>query len=225
MVIEWFSISKYLGLEDAGDEWKRLGKRCGIYVLENHYVISSGLGPSPYQQAKTARLHPSQTETCWTHHINPPIVLPISITLHFDARAAVDEEAWGFTGALTANRFSVNRTISWLDLELVCQDPTASTHQAGISSTLQLTSSCTMDCNPCNANFLSHCLIHPCCMSLLHVYLSHECSYWRSVHGFDAVILPSDWTRRRSCDRKLSLFLGPIISKVFDWILWRQRVF
>lgn len=60
VVIEWFSISKDLGLEDADDEWKRLGKRCGIYVSENHYVISFGLGPSPYQQAQTARLHPSR---------------------------------------------------------------------------------------------------------------------------------------------------------------------
>lgn len=59
MVIEWFSVSKDLGLGDADDEWKRLGKRCGIYVSENHYVISSGLGPSPYQQTQTARLHPS----------------------------------------------------------------------------------------------------------------------------------------------------------------------
>lgn len=48
--IEWFSIAKDLGLEDGGDEWKRLGKRCGIYVLENHYVISSGLCSSQYQQ-------------------------------------------------------------------------------------------------------------------------------------------------------------------------------
>ena len=167
------------------------------------------------------------SETCWTHHINPPIVLSISITLHFDARAAVDEEAWGSTGALTANRFSVKRTISWLDLELVYEDPIASTHQAGISATIQLTSSCTMDCNSCNATFLSHCLIHPCCMSLLPVYLSHECSFvhWRSVHGFDAAILPSDWMRRRSCDRKLSVFLGPTISKVLYLILWRQRMF
>lgn len=109
-----------------------------------------------------------------------------------------------------ANRFSVTRTISWLDLELVYQDPTASTHQAGISSILQLTSGCTMDCNSCNATFLSHCLIHPCCMRLLPVYLSHERSFvhWRSVHGFDVAILPSNWTRRRSCDRKLSVFLG-----------------
>lgn len=57
--IEWFSIIKNLELEDGDDGWGRLGKRCGIYVLGNQYVISSGLGPSPYQQTQTARLHPS----------------------------------------------------------------------------------------------------------------------------------------------------------------------
>lgn len=167
-----------------------------------------------------------RSETCSTHHINPPIVLFISITLHFDARAAVGKRGMS-KGAPMANRFSAKRTISWLDLELVYQDRSASTHQAGISSTLQLTSSCTIDCNSCNATFLSHCLIHPCCMSFLLVYLSHECSfvYWRSVHGFDASILPPDWTGRRSCDKKLSAFRGPTISKVLDRIWWRQRVF
>lgn len=111
----------------------------------------------------------------------------------------------------------MKRTICSLDLELVCQDHSASTNQAGISSTLQLTSSCTMDYNSCNATFLSHCLIHPCCMSFLLVYLSHECSFvhWRSVHGFDAAILPSDWTGRRSCDRKLSAFRGGQLSTKF----------